>query len=249
MAERDDVARDLVALGRMTMDRAVQPPTTGLETAVMERVARLPRARRTAPWWSRDRRRLALVVAAVLLALLATPPVRAAVADWFGFGAVRVERGDSPGSRPSSAPPPTIAPGTSLTEAAGLIGFPIAVPEELGEPDGVGISSGRASVSMSWTTTEAGVLRLDQFDARLDYAVVKQTPGVLYTEVAGRDAIWFEEPHEVALLDDEGAASTHAPRVAGHTLIWQDGDVTLRLEGDVTLERAVEIAESTVPVG
>ena len=37
-------------------------------------------------------------------------------------------------------------------------------------------------------------------------------------------------------------------RLAGHTLIWSDGVTTLRLEGDLTLERAVEIAESSATV-
>ena len=80
----------------------------------MDRVAALPAPGRPVHAWTRTwrqagrsvadsvgsrRRRIALVVAAVLLALLATPPVRAAVADWFGFGGVLVERG-SPGTAP-----------------------------------------------------------------------------------------------------------------------------------------------------
>ena len=64
----------------------------------------------------------------------------------------------------------------------------------------------------------------------------------------GIDALWFEEPHEVALLEPDGTRVTHSARLAGHTLIWQEGEVTLRLEGDVDLGRAQEIAESTVPV-
>ncbi len=92
MAEHgyDDLARDLAALGRAV---DVPAPGPGLATAVLERLSDPP-ATRVAP--ARRRRRLvALAVGAVLLALLATPPVRAAVADWFGFGGVRVERGDT----------------------------------------------------------------------------------------------------------------------------------------------------------
>ena len=81
------------------------------------------------------RRRVALVVGAVLLALLATPPVRAAVADWFGFGGLLVETG-RPG--PSSAPPPpAVAEDRSVREAAAAVDFLVSVPEELGAPDGV----------------------------------------------------------------------------------------------------------------
>ena len=245
MAEHgyDDLARDLAALGRAV---DVPTPGPGLATAVLERLSDAPPAR-VAP--ARPRLRLvALAVGAVLLALLATPPVRAAVADWFGFGGVRVERGDRPA--PTADPtPPAVAPGGSLQEAAAMVAFTVSVPEELGEPDGVEVSPDRRMVSMSWTTDQDGVLRLDQFDARLDFSVLKTAPDVFYAAVNGTDALWFEEPHEVALLEPDGTQVTHSARLAGHTLIWQDGGVTLRLEGDVELSRAVEIAESAEPVG
>ena len=129
-----------------------------------------------------------------------------------------------------------------------MVGFTLSVPEELGAPDAVEVSADRRMVSMSWNTEEAGVLRLDQFDARLDFAIAKRSPGVQYASVGGSDALWFEEPHEVALLEADGSRVTHSARLAGHTLIWQDGFTTLRLEGDVDLDRAVGIGGSMVPV-
>ena len=36
----------------------------------------------------------------------------------------------------------------------------------------------------------------------------------------------------------DGTRRTESARLAGHTLIWQDGGTTLRLEGDLSLERA-----------
>jgi len=46
-----------------------------------------------------------------------------------------------------------------------------------------------------------------------------------------------------------GGTSRHdPPRLAGHTLIWEQGGTTLRREGDLTREWAVAIAESAVPV-
>ena len=68
-----------------------------------------------------------------------------------------------------------------------------------------------------------------------------------YAAVAGNDALWFERPHEVVFLDDQGRPRTESARLAGHTLIWPVGDVTMRLEGDLSLERAVEIGSSAVP--
>jgi len=52
--------------------------------------------------------------------------------------------------------------------------------------------------------------------------------------------------HEVPDAAD-WLSPTESARLAGHTLIWPVGHLTLRLEGDLPLERAVEIAESAAP--
>lgn len=254
----DDLVRDLT-----TMGRAIKPAASPehLASAVMDRVTALPAPASTESGQDRRhrrvarsvvasvesrRRRIALGVAAVLLALLATPPVRAAVSDWFGFGAVVVER-DSPG--PRSAPPPPEVPGNrSLSAAGDAVDFTVWVPVELGAPAGVEVSADRRVVSMSWSDDPDGVVRLDQFDGRLDFSVLKRAPGVFYASVGGTDALWFEEPHEVVLLEPDGTRRSESARLAGRTLIWQEGSTTLRIEGGLSLERAVEIAESAVPV-
>lgn len=228
----DQLVRDLRALGRAA---DVPAPSDDLAFRVLHRVASTPPRVR---WWTRQRRLVALVVTAILLALLAAPPVRAAVADWFGFAGVRVERGD-PG--PDSAPPASVSGDDPVSVA-----FPVYLPAELGDPDGVEVSDDGRIVSMSWTTDD-GVVRLDQFDGRLDYTMAKRAPDVTFTSVGGGDAIWFEDAHEVWLLSDDGRSSTHPPRLAGHTLIWPVGETTLRLEGDLPIDRAVEIAESAEP--
>ena len=241
----DELVSDLTALGR-----GIDAPVAAerLATAVMDRVAALPAPGPAQSRWSRlgsRRRRIAVVVAAVLLALLATPPVRATVADWFGFGGVVVKPG-APERRPASPPPTVPSDGTTPAEAAAKVGFTVWVPAELGTPDGVEVSGDRRVVSMSWSTAEDGVLRLDQFDGRLDWTVVKQAPGVVYVSVGETDGLWFDEPHEVALLEPDGTSRTESARLAGQTLIWQEGDTTLRLEGELGVDRAVEIAESAL---
>ena len=173
--------------------------------------------------------------------------MRAAVADWFGFGGVLVETGrPGPGSAP---PPPAVTQDRSVTEAAAAVDFTVLVPEELGVPDGVEVSPDRRLVSMSWSSpAQDGVVRLDQFDAEVDYSIVKRTPDVVYTSVDGSDALWFVRPHELVLLEPDGSRRAESARLAGHTLVWLTDDTTLRLEGDLSLERAIEIAESSVPV-
>jgi len=246
----DELAAELSTLGR---GLAVPAPGPRLANEVMSRIADEP-APVEAPWirrlWQRavdsvaHRRRAAVaLVAAVLVALLAAPPVRAAVADWFGFAGVIVRDDGSPG--PTRAPPPpTVGATIGLDDARGLVGFTPVVPTALGSPNGVEVSTDRRLLSMSWTDGPDGTVRLDQFDGQVDYSFAKTSPGVEFTTVSGSTALWFDRPHEVVVLNSDGTKRTETARLAGHTLIWEHQGTALRLEGDVSRARAIEIAES-----
>jgi len=67
--------------------------------------------------------------------------------------------------------------------------------------------------------------------------------------VAGKEGVWFADPHLIEWTDRAGATVASAPRVAGPTLVWVDRDqagreITYRLEGPGTLGAAKAIAES-----
>ena len=241
------LAADLAALGRSLKTPA---PDAGLPAAVMARLAETPapqtarRRPRIAGAVAGWRRRAAVVATAILLALLAAPPVRAAVADWFEFAGVSVRLDPTP-SRSVASPPPAAEGTTTLVEAEELVTFEPLVPAALGSPQGVEVSADRRLLSLSWTDQKAGAVRLDQFDGRLDYAIAKTAPRVEFTTVAGSPAMWFDEPHEVVVINADGTRRTESARLAGRTLIWEYGGTTLRLEGDLTLARAIEIASST----
>lgn len=250
----DDVLiADLTRLGRTLPS---PPPAAGLVGAVLERVATLPTPVPRAPtlrsrfvdWLRPWRRRVAVAVLALVVALLATPPVRAAVADWFGFAGVVVRTDpELDGADDDDAPPPPpVDDAMTVAEAADLVGFTPLLPAELGDPDAVDVSADGVIVSMTWST-DAGPVRLDQFDGQLDWRIAKTSPGVRYADVAGVDALWFDRPHEVVLLDEGGEPRRESARLAGHTLIWPVGDLTMRLEGDLSLSRALEVASSAVP--
>jgi hypothetical protein len=252
--EHDALAAELVALGR-ALPRP--EPAARLVRAVTARLADagppaastpLDRLRaRAADTFARRRRQALVVVTAVLLALLAAPPVRATVADWFGFAGVIVRDDPNPSGSPASSPP-SVAATTTLGEAKTLVAFDPVVPAALGPPNGVEVSADRRVLSMSWSGGDDGPVRVDQFDARLDYTVAKTTPDVQFTEVDGSSALWFDEPHEVVLLNADGTRRLETARLAGHTLVWEHGGTTVRLEADVSLARAVEIARSVTPV-
>ena len=63
--------------------------------------------------------------------------------------------------------------------------------------------------------------------------------------VGGEPGYWFSgEPHFFTYLDATGQVRDEQTRLAGNTLIWQRGDLTLRLEGQLSKEEALRIAES-----
>ena len=230
----DVLVADLVALGRTVPARPVEDAfVRRVETGIAA-----PPRRRTAP--SRRVQAAVAAVVAVVVGALAAPPVRAAVADLFGFGGVLVR--EQPGPAPSTAPPPPGATSDlSLAEAAARVPFRPAVPTALGDPDGVEVSADRRVLSLTWATDD-GTVRLDQIGARLDYAFAKSATGVEFVTVDGDFALWFAEPHEVVVLEPDGTERRESARLAGHTLIWERGSVTMRLEGDLSRQRALDIA-------
>lgn len=250
LADDELLVEELRALGRSLPTPDVAPELTA---AVMDRVALVEPVER--PSWLRQRwararllwanwvwqgwRRVVAIALVVLAGLLAAPPVRATVADWFGIGGVVVR--PMPGPGPSEAPPPpTAGTGLTLAEAGKLAGFVPLVPSALGKPDGIEVSADRRVVSMSWGSG-AGTIRLDQLEDRLSPYFEKQLHG---TFELTRKGFWFETPHELHIVDSRGEARTEPPRTAGRTLVWTAPGRTLRLEGALTKNRALAIADS-----
>ncbi|MBG0827702.1 hypothetical protein HS041_07990 [Planomonospora sp. ID67723] len=202
---------------------------------------RLRGARRTPPG-SRVRRRVAVAVTAALVALFfgATPVGRTAVVEILRFAGVELRIGN-PGPLPSGTPHPLPREGrSSLEEARQRVAFPIAVPAELGEPDEVRVSDGGRVVSLLWP----GV-RLDQYDGALQVVFRKELgpPWPEEVNVDGFPGSWIPAHHSLSYRP-RGGGPPVAARIAGPTLIWQRGQVGLRLEGVTDPTRAVEIARS-----
>jgi hypothetical protein len=247
MAELDQLENELRALGRTLL---VDPPRDDLVERVL---ARLPQQRRRRPWaWLRARRRrvVAVVIAAVLLGLGLTPPVRATVIEWLRIGGVLIRTAPSvPGPSPTPVPPPRSDPTVSLAEAQAMVSFPIGVPAELGPPDRISVSADRRVVSMDWASGPDQV-HLDQFDGELSWIFLKRAREPFeVTSVHGRDAVWFGSAHEISYVDRDGIERTEQARIAGPCLIWErpvaaGRRVTMRLEGDQAMKRAVTVAES-----
>lgn len=224
-------------LRELAHDVRIEVPAD-LEAAVMARVTREPTPSRP--------RRLGRWIAGLFLALLGAgavaSPVGASILDWFGFHGVAIFEDESPATGEPTVPAELA--GLSLDRAAELAGFTPLVPAELGAPDGVAVSADRRLVSLSWGSG-ADTVRLDQFRGSIDPLFWKTVDTSSFVTIGVGDALWLPTPHHVTVVAEDGTQQQLPPRLAAPTLVWPQGLLTLRLEGDHTLERATEIADST----
>jgi len=267
----DPLEEELIALGRTLV---VSPASAHLAERVLARIAEAdgvdaatPAAPGTSPvvesWlpaWRRGlrapgRRALAAAIAALLVVLL-VPPVRAGVLDFLRIGGVTVLEVPSPSAVPAASDPEhpaSTSPGVvvvgSLEEASDRVGFDVTTPPGLGAPTTIAVARDGRVIELTWGAG-AGSTRLDVFDGSLSFGYLKSVwEAVTPTDVAGKEAVWFEAPHLIEWTDRAGVTVVSAPRVAGPTLVWVDRDpagreITYRLEGPGTLDAARAIAES-----
>lgn len=236
MTDSDDTR--LASALRDLGSRLDVPPPPEVSAAVRARIEADPvLGGRYVPRW-------AVAAVAVILALAAasivSPAVRATVLDVLRFAGVELRSEPGPPVRQQS-----LLPGertVDLGEARRSVTFPVSVPAALGPPDEVHVSDGRV-VSLIYRT---GPVRLDEFDGTLDPAFEKflGMSGGERVNVGGAQGVWIDGPHEVMYVDRAGVWRTETARLAARTLVWQQGDVTVRLEGEFTLEQALKVAMS-----
>ncbi|WP_052684649.1 hypothetical protein [Lentzea aerocolonigenes] len=181
----------------------------------------------------RRNRWLAALVAAVTafaIAFAVSPAVRAGVQHLLEFAGVEFRT-----EPPASVAPPLPSQEVSLDEARKQLPFEIYLPPQLGQPDQITVHEGR------FVTLHYKDIRLDQFDG-----TIQSTAGKLIhdegVEQIG-DKVWIPYPHVFFYIDRNGQWHDEEPQGAGKTLLWQRGQVTMRLEGDLTKEKALEISE------
>jgi hypothetical protein len=251
-----------------TPDLAAAVPAR-LEEVPTPAPARAPRRRR----WPAGRgalsgwRRLAVAgLAAVLLAaavLVASPGTREAVARRLGLRGVGVELGGPPPPTVTTRPGQRLDLGlgerVTLAEARRRVGFPVLVPAGFREPAAVYVDratppGGRVDLVYrarpglpASPFTDVGLL-VTEFRGQPSPEFIKKTTVFGMVEevrVGGEPGYWFSgEPHFFSYQDSRGNLREERTRLAGNTLIWQRGELTLRIEGQITRQEALRIAES-----
>ena len=248
------------------------PPTPDLAAAVTARLEEAPAPTPTRPRrrrWSAGWRRLAVAgLAAVLLAaavLVASPGTREAVARRLGLRGVGVELGGPPPPTVTTRPGQRLDLGlgerVTLAEARRRVDFPVLVPAAAGFREPAAVYVDRATppggrVDLVYRArpglpaspfTDVGLL-VTEFRGQPTPEFIKKTTVLGTVEevrVGGQPGYWFSgEPHFFTYQDARGNLRDERTRLAGNTLIWQRGELTLRIEGQITRQEALRIAES-----
>jgi hypothetical protein len=132
---------------------------------------------------------------------------------------------------------------TALDEARRRALFPVRVPAALGPPERVltadpDTTGAPRVVTMTY---RGGTVRFDQFDGTTG-AFLKTVSNGQWVEVGQGWGVWLPGPHAVTYIGRDGVERTATARLATPTLIWEDGEVTYRLEGYSTLAEARAVA-------
>ena len=185
---------------------------------------------------------LVAAAAAVLVALVvaAVPDSRHAVARWLGLERLEVRVVDD-GPRAAGT---DLGPERTLEEAAREVGVTPYLAPALGEPVAVHAPGGHY-VAVRYDDSGTPVL-VATLPGQLIHKEVAAGSQVEPVDVHGTDGLWVTgTPHELVYADPAGQL-THS-RTAADTLVWQVGDVIVRVEADVPRDRALEIAAGVVP--
>ena len=90
---------------------------------------------------------------------------------------------------------------------------------------------------------------MTQFPGDVDQGFIEKGlgPGTRLESVTvnGRPGYWIEgRPHAFVYRDANGNVRDESYRLAGNVLLWEDGDLLLRLESALSKEEALRIASS-----
>ncbi|MFN8494688.1 MAG: hypothetical protein U0350_44210 [Caldilineaceae bacterium] len=243
-------------------NRFPYPPTPDIAGRVARRITQPVLA------LQRRRTRLAAFIAlfVLLIGLLSVPPVRAALLEFLQIGAVRIRFVQpTPAPTPITTMPPItfvppqptvpaitsvldLAGETTLVQAQHTVKFPIRLPTypaDLGPPDKVFLQhiDGTIVVLVWLDQTHPHQVRMSLHlltSAGIAWKMLDPNQ-VAQTTVHGQLAAWTYGPYIIST----GSGPWETTRLMqGHALIWTDGEITYRLECNLSLSEAVRVAES-----
>jgi hypothetical protein len=260
MAERlddRDLERTLSDIGTR-----LDGPRHDMWPAVRARIAE----RRTQPWWSRfglDRRTLTPIAATLVVILIAafllTPRFADALGHLLSIPGVQIYQvPQSPTARPNASPPFFAGQRVATAaEASRIAGFAVRTPVALGEPSAIYVETAPVRVTIVYASVEgipvspqAGVSAIVvEFRGTLETQIMSKAVGpdtFLDAVPLGSGVAYYlsGKPHQFFFKDPGGNLQPETLRLAGNTLLWEEGGYTYRLEAQVSREEAVRLASS-----
>ena len=204
---------------------------------------------------------LATVAVLAIVVTLALPDARAAAREFLHLRGIDIFPVPSV---PATLPPPKITfsgDRVTLAEARSRMRFAPLLPAsaQLGEPDDVYVESLGTSDRLTLVyrqrtgipvSANAGVSALVvEVRGTLDELLLGKATGpgtrVEAVNVGASRGYWIEgEPHLFFYRDVNGTPQQETLRLAGNTLVWEQGGVTLRLEAQVSRDEAIALAST-----
>jgi len=267
----DELQQELFGKQLLSISKGLDyPRTPDIAGAVMARLRGATRPRFIS-------RRLVWSLTVILIlfsSLMLIPPARAAIIEFIQIGVVRIFRAEpTPLAPPNQEIPSTVVPVTAtpvptsqplipilenlagemtLDEAQKAVNYPILLPSyppDVGKPDRIFVqdADGKMTV-LVWLDPQHPdqILMSLHFLPAGSWAIKKIEPThIQETNVNSQRAIWAIGPYPLRLSNGD---LDFVRLIDGHVLIWEQGDITYRLETDLSLEEAVKIAESLRPI-
>jgi hypothetical protein len=143
-----------------------------------------------------------------------------------------------------------LAGATTLAEAQRRAPFSIRLPSyppDLGAPAKVFFQDlGGPAVVLVWMDpAQPDKVRLSLHQLSSTTFAQKGEPATIQqTQVNGHAALWTEGPYMLEYLRGNQVPYGTRRLVSGHVLLWEEQNITYRLETDLSLEQAIQIAQS-----
>jgi len=267
----DELQQELFGKQLLSISKGLDyPRTPDIAGAVMTRLRGATRPRFIS-------RRLVWSLTVILIlfsSLMLIPPARAAIIEFIQIGVVRIFRAEpTPLAPPNQEIPSTVVPVTAtpvptsqplipilenlagemtLDEAQKAVNYPILLPSyppDVGKPDRIFVQNADGKMTvLVWLDPQHPdqILMSLHFLPAGSWAIKKIEPThIQETTVNSQRAIWAIGPYPLRLSNGD---LDFVRLIDGHVLIWEQGDITYRLETDLSLEEAVKIAESLQPI-
>jgi len=253
--------------------RMIYPRTPELVAPVLSMIRKRP----SQAMYARRLTQAGIVVLLLAVALGFIPPVRAAILDFIQIGIVRIilpttKAQHSNPVKTATSSPQTILDRTataasyiplftdlenitgemSLGEGQKNVEFPILLPsfpDDLGKSDRVFVqdANGKMVILIWFEKQNPEIVRISlHIIPEGSWVLEKFEPSIVQeTVVNGGRAVWTVGPYPLIM---RGGEVEFVRMVPGNVLIWTEAEVTIRLESNLTLIEAIQVAESLKPI-